>query len=136
MSSPDDGLTDAMDMASDNSVEDMMSEMDTETAEMAPPVPVKLVSLVNYPVGGKAAYLAWVESVAPMLLAPEEVNRIASYDNIHGVSPHRFVEFEFESIEQANTYIERADIHATTIELPNRAGRAAQLLFEQRPDYE
>ena len=96
---------------------------------------VKLVYLVDYPLGGKDAYLEWIASVAPSLQAPEEVKRIVSYDNLHGATPHRFVEFEFDSLEEANTYLEREEIHAVTIELPNRATRVAQLMFEQRPDY-
>ena len=96
---------------------------------------VKLVSLVDYPLGGKDAYLEWIASVAPALQAPTEVKRIASYDNLHGASPHRFVEFEFDSIEEANTYMEREEVHAVTIELPNRASRVSQLMFELRSDY-
>ena len=96
---------------------------------------IKLVYLVDYPLGGKDAYLEWIASVAPSLQAPAEVKRIASYDNLHGATPHRFVEFEFDSVEEANTYLEREEIHAVTIELPNRATRVAQLMFEQRPDY-
>ena len=96
---------------------------------------VKLVFLVDYPLGGKDAYLEWIASVAPSLQAPEEVKRIASYDNLHGASPHRFVEFEFDTIEEANTYLEREEVHAVSIELPNQSSRAAQLMFEQRPDY-
>ncbi|MYE90272.1 hypothetical protein F4X33_14875 [Candidatus Poribacteria bacterium] len=96
---------------------------------------VKMVYLVDYPLGGKDAYLEYIASIAPSLQAPEEVKRIASYDNLHGATPHRFVEFEFESIEEANTYLEREEIHAVNIELPNRATRVAQLMFEQRPDY-
>ena len=96
---------------------------------------VKLVTLVDYPLGGKDTYLQWIASVAPALQAPEEVKRIASYDNLHGASPHRFVEFEFESVEEAHTYLEREEVHAVSIELPNRSSRVSQLLFEQRPDY-
>lgn len=43
-------------------------------------VPIKLVWFVNYLVGRKADYLAWVAAVAPTLQAPKEVKRIASYD--------------------------------------------------------
>ena len=96
---------------------------------------IKLVYLVDYPLGGKDAYLEWIASIAPSLQAPEEVRRIASYDNLHGATPHRFVEFDFESLEEANTYLEREEIHAVTIELPNRATRVAQLMFELRSDY-
>ena len=67
--------------------------------------------------------------------APEEVKRIASYDNLHGASPHRFVEFEFDSIEEANTYMGQEAAKAVSAELPNRASRVTQLLFAQRPDY-
>ena len=96
---------------------------------------VKLVYLVDYPLGGKDAYLAWIASVAPSLQAPEEVKRIASYDNLHGATPHRFVEFEFDSIEEANTYLEREAVDAVSTELPNRTSRSNQLLFELRSDY-
>jgi hypothetical protein len=96
---------------------------------------VKLVYLVDYPLGGKDAYLEWIASVAPSLQAPEEVKRIASYDNLHGASPHRFVEFEFESVEEAHTYLEREAPRAVNTELPNQSSRVSQLLFEQRPDY-
>ena len=96
---------------------------------------VKLVYLVDYPLGGKAAYLEWVASVAPSLQAPDEVKRISSYDNYYGVSPHRWVEFEFNSIEEAHTYLEREEIEAANLELPNRAGSADLLVFEQRSDY-
>ena len=96
---------------------------------------VKLVFLVDYPLGGKDAYLEWIASVAPSLQAPEEVKRIASYDNLHGASPHRFVEFEFDTVEEANTYLEREEVDAVSTELPNRTSRSDQLLFELRSDY-
>ena len=96
---------------------------------------IKMVSLIDYPLGGKDAYLEGVASIAPSLQAPEEVKRIASYDNLHGASPHRFVEFEFNSLEEAHTYLEREEVHAATIELPNRASRVAQPIFELRSDY-
>ena len=96
---------------------------------------VKLVYLVDYPLGGKDAYLEWIASVAPSLQAPEEVKRIASYDNLHGASPHRFVEFEFDTVEEANTYIEREEVDAVSTELPNRTSKSTQLMFELRSDY-
>ena len=60
---------------------DIMPPMDTDMVELET-LPVKVVWLVDYPVGGKDAYLAWIASVAPTLLAPEELNRVASYDNV------------------------------------------------------
>ena len=68
-------------------VMDTMSSMDNEMMADATPdmeaIPVKLVWLINYPVGGKADYIAWIATVAPTLQAPEEVKRIASYDNYY-----------------------------------------------------
>ena len=96
---------------------------------------VKTVYLVDYPLGGKAEYLKWIASIAPMLQAPEEVKRIASYDNYYGVSPHRFVEFEFDSYEDANSYQELADVQDVNAELPNRSSRTSVLTFELRSDY-
>lgn len=96
---------------------------------------IKSVYLVDYPLGGKVEYLAWIASVAPSLQAPEEVKRIASYDNYHGASPHRLAEFEFDSIEEANAYMERDAVRAVSAELPNRASRATVLTYELRSDY-
>ena len=50
--------------------EPIMEVVDVES------VPVKMVWLINYPLGGKEDYVAWIASVAPMLLAPEELNRL------------------------------------------------------------
>ena len=96
---------------------------------------VKSVYLIDYPLGGKAAYLEWVASIADSLQAPAEVKRIASYDNYYGASPHRLVEFEFDSIEDSNTYQEREELQAINAELPNRASSATLLTFVLRSDY-
>jgi hypothetical protein len=130
MSSMDNEMTDAM---------DMMPPMDTEMMADAAPdmeaIPVKLVWLINYPVGGKADYIAWIVTVTPTLQAPEELKRVASYDNVRGENPHRLVEFESESIEEANAYQETEEVRAVNTELPNRASRVSQLMFELRSDY-
>ena len=80
---------------------DMMPPMDTEMMADAAPdmeaIPVKLVWLINYPVGGKADYIAWIATVAPTLQAPEELKRVASYDNVRGENPHRLVEFDADA---------------------------------------
>ena len=97
---------------------------------------VKTVYLVDYPLGGKVAYLEWIAAIAPMLQAPEEVKRIASYDNYYGVTPHRYVEFEFDSYEEANTYQELPYVQQhVNAELPNRTSRTSVLTFELRSDY-
>ena len=54
---------------------------DTMTGMAMEMMPVKLVWFIDYPEGGKDAYIAWVASIAPTLQAPEEVVRIRSYDN-------------------------------------------------------
>ena len=81
---------------------DLIPSTDTEMADMESN-PVKLVWLVNYPVGGKDAYIAWIATVAPTLLAPKELRRLASYDNARGEYPHRLVEFDFDRKEDAKT---------------------------------
>jgi hypothetical protein len=45
------------------------------------------------------------------------------------------VEFEFDSIEDANSYQERPELQAVNAELPNRAGSVTLLTFELRSDY-
>ena len=85
----------------ETTMEDDTPEPDTQT------VPVKLVWLVDYPVGGKEDYIAWVASVAHILLAPEETQTGSVYDNLDGSNPHRLVEFEFDSFADVMTYLNR-----------------------------
>ena len=108
--------------------------MDESMTDMVA-VPVKLVWLVDYPEGAKDAYLAWIAAVAPTLKAPEEVNRIRSYDNSEEVSPHRFVEFEFDSFVDAMTYMNRPEIAAVFEDLPNHATQVSAHTFIERSDY-
>ncbi len=96
---------------------------------------LKVVHLIDYPLGGKAAYLEWIASIAPTLSAPADLKRVSSYDNYHGTSPHRLVEFEFDSIEDVNAYQEQEDIKAINAEIPNRVNRSSQFTFELRSDY-
>jgi len=65
---------------------------------------VKSVLLVDYPLGGKQAYLDWVESVSSITVGPTQLKTIASYDNYYGETPHRLVEFEFANQEEADAY--------------------------------
>ena len=111
----------------DATMDEAMMDMET--------TPVKLVWLVDYPEGGKDIYLAWIASVAPTLQAPEEVNRIRSYDNTEEVSPHRFVEFEFDSFVDAMTYMNHPEIAAVFEDLPNHASRVSAHTFIERSDY-
>ena len=98
-------------------------------------VPVSLVWLVDYPEGEKEVYLEWIASIAATLQAPEEVNRIRSYDNSEGVSPHRFVEFEFDSFLDAAAYMNRPEIAAVFEDLPNHATHVRAHTFIERSDY-
>ena len=97
--------------------------------------PVSLVWLVDYPEGAKDVYLAWIASIAPTLQAPEEVNRIRSYDNLEEVTPHRFVEFEFDSFLDAAAYMNRPEIAAVFEDLPNHATEVSAHTFIERSDY-
>jgi len=98
-------------------------------------VPVSLVWLVDYPEDAKDVYLEWIASIAPTLQAPAEVNRIRSYDNVEEVSPHRFVEFEFDSFVDAMTYMNRPEIAAVFEDLPNHATQVSAHTFIERSDY-
>ena len=98
-------------------------------------VPVSLVWLVDYPEGAKEVYLEWIASIAATLQAPEEVNRIRSYDNLEDVSPRRFVEFEFDSFLDAAAYMNRPEIAAVFEELPNHATQVSAHTFIERSDY-
>ena len=98
-------------------------------------IPVQLVWLVDYPDGGKDAYLEWIASVAPTLQAPVEVNRIRSYDNVEETTPHRFVAFEFDSFVDAMTYMNRPEVAAVFEDLPNHATQVSAHTFIERSDY-
>ena len=97
--------------------------------------PVKGVLLINYPLGGKQAYLDWVESVSSITVGPAQLKTIASYDNYYGETPHRLVEFEFASQEDAEIYEALEDIMAIEAELDNRTGSWSNHTFELRSDY-
>ncbi len=98
-------------------------------------IPVSLVWLVDYPEGEKEVYLAWIASIAATLQAPAEVNRIRSYDNRENVSPHRYVEFEFDSFVDAMTYMNRPEIAGVFEDLPNHATQVSAHTFIERSDY-
>ena len=111
------------------------TSMDESMTDMAA-IPVKLITLVDYPEGGKDAYIAWIASVAPTLQAPEEVVRIRSYDNEDPeMSPNRLVEWEFNSFLDAATYLNRPEITAIFEELPNHSSDVTVYTFIQRSDY-
>jgi hypothetical protein len=71
---------------------------------------IKYVYEVDYPLGQKRSYLEWVRSIADTLQAPEELKRLASYENVFSATPHRVIEFTFDSLEDAGRYFDRKDI--------------------------
>ena len=121
-----DMVTDAMPSA-DATMDETMTDMEA--------IPVNLVWLVDYPEGAKDVYLEWIASVAPTLQAPAEVNRIRSYDNVEETTPHRFVEFAFDSFVDAMTYMNRPEIAAVFEDLPNHATQVSAHTFIERSDY-
>lgn len=113
---------------SDTSMENTMTGMEAN--------PVRLIWLIDYPEGGKDVYIEWVASVAGTLQAPEEIVRIRSYDNQDPeMSPHQFVEFDFNSFLDAETYLNRPEIAAIFADLPNHANQATTYTFIQDVDY-
>lgn len=109
----------------------------TEDDTMGDAVPVKLVWLIDYPDGGKDAYIEWVASIAETLQSPDEVVRIRSYDNEdQTMSPNRLVEFEFASFLDAATYLNRSEIAEVLEDLPNHTSEATVHTFIERSDYQ
>ena len=98
------------------------------------PEPIKTLFLIDYPLGGKSAYLEWVKEVGPSLVT-EEVARIRSYDNFEGSNPHRLVEMEFNSIEDMQKYQRRSEIRALMADMSNHTSRSEVHTFIQRSDY-
>ena len=97
--------------------------------------PIKSVLLIDYPLGGKQAYLDWVASNSSTIVGPSQLKTIASYDNYYGESPHRLVEFEFATQEDATAYDELEEIMALEAELDVQTGSWTQHTFELRSDY-
>ena len=118
------------------SVQDVILDSVQPEDSMVEAIPMKIVLLIDYPEGGKDAYIEWVRSVAPTLQAFEEVRRIRTYDNQDPtMSPNRFVEYEFDSFLDMAAYLNRPEIAAIMSELPNRASDVNLYTFIQRSDY-
>ena len=118
------------------SVQDVVMDTVQPEESMIEEIPVKLVWLIDYPEGGKDAYIEWVQSVVETLQAPDEVSRIRSYDNQdQTMSPHRLVEFEFNSFLDAAAYLNRPEIAKILADIPNYTSVAALHTFIQRSDY-
>jgi hypothetical protein len=97
---------------------------------------IKYVYSIDYPVGQKRAYLDWVRSIAETLQKPDELARLASYDNVFSSSPQRVVEFSFESLEAGGRYFERPEmIRVFGGELPQHGVNIGLTVLRGLSDY-
>ncbi len=97
---------------------------------------IKYVYEIDYPPGGKDKYLAWVVSIADALQAPGELRRLASYDNVYPATPHRVVEFTFDSPQDAARYFDRKEIGLIVqSELPTHSANIRIKVLTLRDDY-
>ncbi len=97
--------------------------------------PIKSTLLIDYPLGGKEAYLEWLDSVSANVVGPSQLKAIASYDNFFGESPHRLVELEFLSQEEADAYNALEEIMAIETALDVRTANWVSHTFMLRSDY-
>jgi hypothetical protein len=97
---------------------------------------IKYVYEIDYPPGGKTKYLKWVRSIADALQVPAELRRLASYDNVHPATPHRVVEFTFDSPQDAARYFDRKEIGLILQgELPTHSANIRITVLALRDDY-
>jgi hypothetical protein len=97
---------------------------------------IKYVYEIDYPPRGKDEYLKWVRSIADILQAPVELRRLMSYDNVYLTTPHRVVEFTFDSAQDAATYFGRKEIGLILqSELPTHSANIRIKVLMLRDDY-
>jgi hypothetical protein len=97
---------------------------------------IKYVYAIDYPLGQKRAYLEWVRSIADTLQAPDELIRLVAYDNYFSASPHRVIEFEFDTLEDAAKYFARKEISKIfQAELPAHGSNIRILVLKRLGDY-
>jgi hypothetical protein len=67
---------------------------------------------------------------------PRELQRLASYDNVYSLTPHRVVEFTFDSPEDAAQYFDRKEIGLIMQrELPTHSANIHIKVLALRDDY-
>lgn len=96
---------------------------------------IKYVYTIDYPMGGKAAYIDWVKSVVSTLQKPDELVSIASYDNYFNESPRRVVEFEFEDNLDAAKYFDNPEIRNVVDQTVDHGITRDILVLRKRGDY-
>lgn len=106
------------------------SDYAKDAADARVDLSVKGLLLIDYPVGGKQAYLDWAASVSSTLTDPPELRRVGVYENYYGVSPQRLVVLEFANQADADTFEQLETIIALEAELDNRAGHWVDHIFE------
>ena len=96
---------------------------------------IKFVVTVDYPLGQKTTYLGWVKTVVSTLQAPQQIKSVASYDNYFGTWPHRFIEFEFNSMSLAADYFELAEVRKVFEDVVNHGINITVSAMKLREDY-
>lgn len=96
---------------------------------------VKYVYLIDYPMGGKAAYLDWAKSITSTLQKPEELVSLAVYENYFNESPARVVEFEFANNLDAAKYFDNPEIRNAVDQVLDYGMVRNVVILKQRGDY-
>ena len=97
---------------------------------------IKYVYMIDYPLGQKRTYLEWVRLIADTLQAPDELKRLAAYDNYFSATPQRIIEFTFDSLVDAAAYFERKEISRVLQgELPAHAVNIQIIVLKLLGDY-
>jgi hypothetical protein len=96
---------------------------------------IKYVYLIDYPMGGKAAYLDWAKSIAGTLQKPEELVSLAVYENYFNESPARVVEFEFANNLDAAKYFDNPEIRNAVDQVLDYGMVRNVVILKQRGDY-
>ena len=99
---------------------------------------IKHVFLIDYVPGGKQAYLAYAKELSTVLIPPTQLKAVAAYDNYYGGSPHRLVELEFATQEDADAYYALEEVIQVVEAGPeNQAGNWSEVRhrFVLRSDY-
>lgn len=106
-------LQQSTDYATDQTMHTFIERSDYSKGE-AGEWAIKVIRLIDYPIGGKQDYLDYVTSVSRTLVEPpsgkaiayyhRQLKAITAYDNYYGTSPHRLVTLEFASQAEADAW--------------------------------
>lgn len=106
-------LQQSTDYATDQTMHTFIKRSDYSKGE-AGEWAIKVIRLIDYPIGGKQDYMDYVTSVSRTLVEPpsgkaiayyhRQLKAITAYDNYYGTSPHRLVTLEFASQAEADAW--------------------------------